>query len=102
MHFGEEYQIKANSSQKLFAHLAIDSGADLIVGHHPHVVQEVEHYKEGYIAYSLGNFVFDQGFSKGTMNGLLLKVVVENTKIKEVIPIEIKINKFFQPEVAGG
>jgi poly-gamma-glutamate synthesis protein (capsule biosynthesis protein) len=100
MHFGQEYQSKVNSEQKLFAHLAIDSGADLVIGHHPHVVQEIERYGKGYIAYSLGNFVFDQGFSKETMQGLLLKVIIEGNKIKEIVPINIKINKFFQPEIA--
>ncbi|MBZ9569686.1 CapA family protein [Patescibacteria group bacterium] len=99
IHFGEEYQFQPSLEQKHFAHLAIDSGADLVVGHHPHIVQEVEKYKTGLIAYSLGNFVFDQGFSKETMQGLLLKVIIRNGKIDEVIPIEIKINKFFQPEV---
>ena len=99
MHFGEEYQTIQNSSQEYFARLAIDSGADLIIGHHPHVVQPVERYKSGYIAYSLGNFIFDQGFSEETTNGLLLKVLVQDGKIKEVIPIEIKINELFQPEI---
>jgi len=101
MHFGEEYKISSNAEQKYFVHLAIDSGADLVIGHHSHVVQEIEKYKEKYIAYSLGNFVFDQSFSEETMKGLLLKVLVENGKIKEVIPIEIKINQFFQPEIVA-
>jgi len=99
MHFGSEYQSQPNSEQKHFAHLAIDSGADLVIGHHPHVIQPIEKYKEGYIAYSLGNFVFDQGFSKQTMRGLLLKILVKNGKIKKVVPIEIKINQYFQPEI---
>jgi poly-gamma-glutamate synthesis protein (capsule biosynthesis protein) len=100
-HFGDEYQTKSNSNQQFWAHLAIDSGVDLVIGHHPHVVQEIEEYKGKYIAYSLGNFVFDQGFSKETMEGLLLKVIVENAKIKEAIPVKIQINQFFQPEIAG-
>ena len=41
------------------AHVAIDAGANLVVGHHPHVIQEIEEYNGGYIAYSLGNFVFN-------------------------------------------
>lgn len=118
MHFGEEYKSQPTSEQKYFARLAIDTGADLIIGHHPHVVQEIERYKDGYIAYSLGNFIFDQGFSKETMQGLMLKVVIEDGRIrtvsskvpqnldssfraelKEVIPIEIRINQFFQPRL---
>jgi poly-gamma-glutamate synthesis protein (capsule biosynthesis protein) len=99
MHFGDEYKLSSNSEQKYFAHLAIDSGADLVVDHHPHVIQEIEKYKNGYIAYSLGNFIFDQSFSEETMKGLMLKVLVKNGKIDEVIPIEIKINGYFQPEI---
>jgi len=99
-HFGDEYQTQSNAEQKDFAHLAIDSGANLVVGHHPHVVQEIEKYGEGYISYSLGNFIFDQNFSEETMEGLLLKVLVEGKKIKEVLPLDVKINEFFQPELA--
>ena len=99
MHFGDEYQSQSNKQQKYFAHLAIDAGGDLVIGHHPHVVQEIEKYEEGYIAYSLGNFVFDQSFSEKTMRGLILKVLLYDGKIKEVIPIEIRINKYFQPEI---
>ncbi len=98
-HLGDEYQKEPNSTQKYFSRLAIDSGADLVVGHHPHVVQPIEKYRQGWIAYSLGNFVFDQGFSEETMQGQILEVLIENGKIKEVIPKEIKINGFFQPEI---
>ncbi|MCK4892250.1 MAG: CapA family protein, partial [Candidatus Pacebacteria bacterium] len=57
MHAGTEYKISSSYFQENFARNAIDAGADLIIGHHPHVVQNVEKYKEGYILYSLGNFV---------------------------------------------
>jgi len=99
MHFGEEYQAQPNTEQKSFAQLAIDSGADLVIGHHPHVRQPVEQYEKGFIAYSLGNFVFDQGFSEETKRGLLLKVLIKDNKIIEVIPQQIKINSYFQPEL---
>lgn len=97
LHFGEEYQFQPNSEQQYFSYLAIDSGADLVIGHHPHVVQPIERYKEGWIAYSLGNFVFDQGHIEGTMQGLLLEIVIQDKKIKQVNPKEIEISKHFQP-----
>jgi poly-gamma-glutamate capsule biosynthesis protein CapA/YwtB (metallophosphatase superfamily) len=100
-HFGNEYEKKANFEQKDVAHFAIDLGGDLVVGHHPHVIQEIEEYKGKYIAYSLGNFIFDQYFSKETMEGLILKVKLQNKKIKEVIPIKFKINQYFQPEISS-
>lgn len=58
MHWGEEYYYWANYTQKKFAHDAIDAGADIVWGHHPHVLQPVEQYKDGIIYYSLGNFAF--------------------------------------------
>jgi len=99
LHAGEEYQTEPTQFQIDFTKMAIDSGADIVIGHHPHVVQPNEVYNGGYIFYSVGNFVFDQSFSEETMKGLLLKVTVEDGKIKEVIPIEIKINEYFQPEI---
>jgi len=98
-HYGEEYYLEPTSFQVSISQAAIDAGADLVIGHHPHVVQKIEKYRTGYIAYSLGNFVFDQGFSEETTKGLILKVLVENGKIKKIISIEIEINKLFQPEL---
>lgn len=99
MHFGEEYLSSPTSEQEFFARLAIDAGVDLVVGHHSHIIQPIEKHGQGFIAYSLGNFVFDQAFSDQTLKGLLLKVIIEDAKIKELIPIEIKINQYFQPEI---
>jgi len=96
-HFGDEYQRQPNAEQKKLSRFAIDIGANLVVGHHPHVVQPIEKYKGGYIAYSLGNFVFDQNFSKETMEGALLEVDVSAKKIITVSPRKIYINEKFQP-----
>lgn len=57
-HWGIEKEYVPNDTQKTLAHLAIDEGADLVIGHHPHVLQGIERYKGKYIAYSLGNFSF--------------------------------------------
>lgn len=57
-HWGIEKEYLPNDTQKMLAHLAIDEGADLVIGHHPHVLQGVEKYNGKYIAYSLGNFCF--------------------------------------------
>ncbi len=59
MHAGVEYTFKHSARQQQIAHTAIDSGADMVIGHHPHVVQDTETYKGKQIFYSLGNFVFD-------------------------------------------
>ncbi|MDP3953520.1 MAG: CapA family protein [bacterium] len=99
LHWGEEYQTSANEGQKDIAHALIDSGVDLVVGHHPHVVQEVEQYGKGWAAYSLGNFVFDQSFSEETMAGAALWVKVENGSIAEVRLLPVNISPEFQPEI---
>ncbi|MFR9272853.1 MAG: CapA family protein [Clostridia bacterium] len=57
-HWGIEREYVPNDTQKALARLAVDEGADLVIGHHPHVLQGVEKYKGRYIAYSLGNFCF--------------------------------------------
>jgi len=99
IHFGDEYKQKSNNFQKDIARSAIDAGAALIIGHHPHVVEEIEQYKDGWIAYGLGNFIFDQTFSKETMEGMLLKVTLEDKGVKNIEPIKIKISKEFQASI---
>lgn len=74
-HWGVEYKPHTDRQAKL-AHTAIDAGADIIVGAHPHVAQDLETYKGKLIMYSLGNFVFDQYFSKETMQGLVVRTTV--------------------------
>lgn len=58
LHWGNETHTVPSAKQQEVAHLYIDTGADLIVGHHPHVLQGIEKYKDKYIVYSLGNFAF--------------------------------------------
>jgi poly-gamma-glutamate synthesis protein (capsule biosynthesis protein) len=89
MHWGEEYKTESSQAQKNLARKIIDAGADLIVGHHPHVVQEYERYKDKMIFYSLGNFIFDQYFSEETQQGLAVRLEVYGKKLLyRIIPIE--------------
>jgi len=98
-HFGTEYLKEPNARQKLLAQLAIDNGADLVIGSHPHVIEPLETYHQRYIAYSLGNFVFDQKFSKDTMTGGLLKVILKGKRISQATLYEVRLNNDFQPEL---
>lgn len=108
MHAGTEYTPKANQSQVDFAHAAIDAGADIVIGAHPHWVQNKEFYcpkilvsppggdvalrdREGsvvdtkdckWIYYSLGNFIFDQNWSEETQKGLALKITLNKSGIQ--------------------
>lgn len=72
VHWGDEYQSVHNAVQEQLARALIDAGADMVVGHHPHVVQDIELYRDALIFYSLGNFVFDQYFNREVQQGLLL------------------------------
>lgn len=76
MHFGNEYQARHNELQQKMAHEAIDLGANLIIGHHPHVVQGMEVYKHGLIFYSLGNFIFGGNRDLTTFDGLLVQTAL--------------------------
>jgi len=99
LHAGEEYAAEPTQFQIEFSKAAIDAGADLVIGHHPHVVQKSEKYKDKWIFYSLGNFVFDQSFSQETMRGKILEILIKDGKINELIPKKIEINNYFQPEI---
>lgn len=81
MHWGEEYKEISNGRQRDLARKFIDAGADAIIGHHPHVVEEMEVYKNRPIFYSLGNFIFDQYFSVPTQQGLAAGLVFYADKI---------------------
>ena len=80
-HWGIEYVHRPNIFQEETAHTLIDAGADLIIGHHPHVVQSIEKYKGKLIFYSLGNFVFDMYASKDTQQELAIGIDFEENKL---------------------
>lgn len=98
LHWGNEYQAKPPQSQINLAHKIIDSGADLIIGHHPHVIQPTEEYKGKLILYSLGNFVFDQPWSEPTKKGLVVKITFENNKITKTEYRQVYVKNLIQPE----
>jgi len=76
MHWGWENEA-ANDRQKLLARKMIDAGADIVVGAHPHVTQEVEYYNGHLIVYSLGNFVFNGFDSPETQTGWALRLTLD-------------------------
>lgn len=104
-HFGWEYDLKPDMpphdtamDQQMLAHMAIDAGASLVVGHHPHVVQwlddanttALENYNGGYIAYSLGNFAFDISSTHPSApngeatHGIMLEITIKNGAIAKI------------------
>jgi poly-gamma-glutamate synthesis protein (capsule biosynthesis protein) len=91
MHAGTEYRPQPNSQQKEFARAALDAGARVVVGHHPHVTQPWERSGNGVIYYSLGNLVFDQFQRAETQRGALAEVVFSGKTLESaaLIPVDI-------------
>lgn len=88
IHWGQEYKTESNKHQQDLAHWFIDNGVDIIIGHHPHVTQEIEVYNNSPIFYSLGNFVFDQYFSQDTQEEFGVALYLYNDKIAiYILPI---------------
>ena len=93
MHWSAEYTHKFSAIQQQIAHGLIDAGADIIIGHHPHVVQGIEIYKTKPIFYSLGNFVFDQYFSQDTQEGLSIGLAVSNFIDISIFPLKLEFSR---------
>ncbi|MGE6379623.1 CapA family protein [Peribacillus muralis] len=91
MHWGQEYSTSATLRQKDLAKAVIDAGADIIIGHHPHVLQSFDVYKDGIIFYSLGNFIFDQGWTRTKDSAMVQYHLTEDGKASiDVVPLQIE------------
>ncbi len=90
IHWGQEYMRMPEKAQIERAHAAIEAGADIVLGHHPHVLQPFEAYKGGLIFYSLGNFVFDQAFGNTTESMIArIKLSLGERPEAEITPLRI-------------
>jgi Bacterial capsule synthesis protein PGA_cap len=92
MHAGDEYTAEPSPAQIQFAHAAIDAGANVVVGSHPHWIQPFEHYNGGLIFYSLGNFIFDLEGSRATREGVAVKFSIGSAGLigAQIYPVEIE------------
>ncbi|WP_156213725.1 CapA family protein [Lentzea aerocolonigenes] len=90
LHAGFQFQDAASDNVRSMARAAIDAGADIVIGHHPHVLQGVEWYKGHLIVYSLGNFVFDQNFLS-TFASVVVRTVWDGDQLLEarLLPLEL-------------
>ena len=94
MHWGEEYKLINSPIQQSLARRIIEAGADLIIGHHPHVVQNIEKYQGKLILYSLGNFIFDQYFSPETQEGLAVGLEIYPDRLAcRLFPLQINLSQ---------
>lgn len=102
-HWGAENISVPKPYQVATAHRAIDAGADVVIGHHPHVLQGIERYKNGVILYSLGNFTFGTA-SKTAKRSVIARVILETgVKGVELVPLNVlNCEVHFQPRVLSG
>lgn len=105
-HWGTECREFPGEYQRRTAHGAIDAGADVVLGHHPHVLQGIEYYKKGVVFYSLGNFAFASRSRKADRS-MIARITLENgVSAVEVIPLNVLYTEVkFQPRLldsAGG
>ena len=100
-HWGTEKSSELRKYQPLLAHAAIDEGAAAVIGHHPHVLQAVEHYKQGIILYSLGNFTFGS-YSRNAEFSVIATITFRNNQYDtlELTPINVlNVDVNFQPQL---
>lgn len=97
-HFGEEYQQKPNAYQKEIVKCAINAGADLIIGSHPHVIQPLEYFNsvnnrigKGIIAYSLGNFFSNQRWRYSDTGPILKIELLKNITKNEISLLNVSV-----------
>jgi len=98
LHWGSEYVDTPSVKQKEIAHKFIDAGADIIIGHHPHILQGIERYRNGLIVYSLGNFAFDQRDEKTKISVILVLDLEKNKPVPDPKAVPIVIRDY-RPEI---
>lgn len=101
LHWGIEESNSVTGKQRELAHNIIKWGADLVLGHHPHVLQGIEFYNGKLIAYSLGNFVFDQN-DENNKQSMILEITFKNSNIEKVSALPVYIINKCQPVVPPG
>lgn len=90
-HWGREYNSRASDRQKELGRALADAGADLVIGHHPHVLESIEVYDDTVIFYSLGNFIFDQGWSRTRETALVQFHLMPTGETNfEITPMKIR------------
>lgn len=82
MHWGWENELTSNARQRALARIMIDAGADAVLGGHPHVTQEIEHYKDKPIIYSVGNFVMKETDNEKQRKGWVLRLQLDKQGVR--------------------
>lgn len=102
LHWGEEFIQRPSPEEITIARRLVDVGADIIIGHHPHVLRGIEHYGHGYIVYSLGNFVCDMIWDDTLRTSLIFECEISAEGIRNVNLVPTYTNGNYQPEILSG
>jgi len=103
-HWGKELQSIPEQYQSKMAHFVINAGADLVLGHHPHILQGIEKYKDRYIFYSFGNFIF-ASYSHKASESIIADIILSKDGLNKIEIIPINVDNYevhFKPEILNG
>ncbi len=99
VHWGTEYEEVSDSAQRVLAQQLAELGVEVIIGHHPHVVQQIDRIANTLVFYSLGNFIFDQYFSSAVQQGLVLELSSTEDRLTfSLLPVT-SLNSYAQPRL---
>jgi poly-gamma-glutamate capsule biosynthesis protein CapA/YwtB (metallophosphatase superfamily) len=98
-HWGVEYTNRPTERQRRVARAAVEAGAAMVLGSHPHWVQAVEFYEGAFIAYGLGNFIFDQDWSIETLQGVIMQTSFVDGRLASIRFLPIQIEDLHQPRI---
>lgn len=102
-HWGKEATGTVQAYQRAAAHQAIEAGADVIIGHHPHVLQGIERYRSGIIFYSLGNFTFASKSTTADVSAIVRLKLTDERREAEILPLDVLYRRVgFQPQLLTG
>jgi poly-gamma-glutamate synthesis protein (capsule biosynthesis protein) len=102
-HWGKEANSTVQEYQRTAAHKAVDAGADIIIGHHPHILQGVERYKKGIIFFSLGNFTFASKSKTADVSAMIRLKLNDDRREAEILPLDVMHRRVgFQPQLLTG
>ncbi len=101
-HWGAQYTHQPHPAQRTVARAVLNAGADLVVGGHPHWVQDIDAIGNKLVAHSLGNLVFDMDFSRQTQEGFLLELTFWGHRLMSAEPVAYRMGADFTPRMVTG
>ncbi|HWR97506.1 MAG TPA: CapA family protein [Candidatus Methanoperedens sp.] len=101
LHWGEEFVRRPSPEEIHIAREIVDAGADLVLGHHPHIVRAIEEYHGSYIAYSLGNFVCDMTWDERLRESIIFSCELTDAGPRNLEIQPVHISEDYRPEIMG-